>query len=306
MINVAVVKRRFRGSHVLKVDGGKFVVHTMSWDIVKPIQNANRQFPHSRQLFDDKTTKYIVVNLILGLCIGAFVSLVGGGGASLYLAVLTTQLPAPIAVSTSLFVALPALLVGTISQIHIHNVRWNIGNRFIIAAIPSIVVGTILGKFIPDHAYMVIIGILLFGLGCFTLVRNMRQNKSQGNTFSKSQPRIAHIFGIFAGLMVGIGGLSGGAITVAGLSLLGLPPFAATGTATYIMFVMSVVGFAGHAITTPIAWESGFFLMVGAMISSAIMPLLLSRIDVRKLNKPLGIIMGLFVMFFGAKMIITA
>ncbi|WP_252898940.1 hypothetical protein [Secundilactobacillus odoratitofui] len=48
-------------------------------------------------------------NILLGLLIGIFVSLIGGGGASLYLGVLSGQLATSTAVSTSLFVALPAL-----------------------------------------------------------------------------------------------------------------------------------------------------------------------------------------------------
>lgn len=247
-----------------------------------------------------------MIDVLIGLCVGALVSLVGGGGASIYLGVLSTSLPTDIAVSTSLFVALPSLLAGTLSQMHIHNIRWDVGNRFIIAAIPSIIIGTIIGKVIPEFIYTLLVGALLLGIGCYTFIRNIRRKQSRDQVQQVSKPAIAYIFGVLAGLMVGIGGLSGGAMTVAGLTLLGIPAFTAAGTATYIMFAMSVIGFTSHAITTPIAWSTGFFLMIGAVIGSAIMPLLLAKIDTQKLNKPLGILMSCIVMFFGAKMMYSA
>lgn len=79
-------------------------------------------------------------NILFGLLIGIFVSLIGGGGASLYLGVLSGQLSTATAVSTSLFVALPALFFGTLTQIHIHNVHFKIENQLIIAAVPSIII----------------------------------------------------------------------------------------------------------------------------------------------------------------------
>jgi uncharacterized membrane protein YfcA len=61
-----------------------------------------------------------------GFMIGVFVSLIGGGGASLYLGVLTSQLglATAVAVPTSLFVALPALFLGFLTQVRIHNVNF--------------------------------------------------------------------------------------------------------------------------------------------------------------------------------------
>lgn len=105
--------------------------------------------------------------VIYGFLIGAFVSLIGGGGASLYLGVLTSQLniPAPIAAPTSLFIALPALFFGFLTQLKVKNVDFKIGNKMVLSAIPGIIVGTISSKYIPLNIYNIIVGFILMIMG---------------------------------------------------------------------------------------------------------------------------------------------
>lgn len=90
-----------------------------------------------------------------GFMIGVFVSLIGGGGASLYLGVLTSQLglATAVAVPTSLFVALPALFLGFLTQVRIHNVNFKLGNQLLLTAIPGILAGALLAKYITATLY---------------------------------------------------------------------------------------------------------------------------------------------------------
>lgn len=243
-------------------------------------------------------------NIVLGLLIGIFVSLIGGGGASLYLGVLSGQLDTSTAVSTSLFVALPALFFGTLTQIRIHNVHYQVGNRLIVAAVPSIVIGTALSKAIPEKVYTLLIGLLLVVMGLIVLRKNMFKVNGHPNG-NQQRTGMAYVLGSLSGLMVGLGGLSGGATTVAGLSMMGLSTFEAAGTTTYVLCAMSLVGFISHLLSSPIAWSAGITLMVGAIVGSVITPLVLVKIDMRKLDRPLGIFMGLVVVYFGVKMLVS-
>lgn len=245
-----------------------------------------------------------MINIILGLLIGIFVSLIGGGGASLYLGVLSGQLPTGVAVSTSLFVALPALFFGTLTQIHIRNVHFKIGNQLIIAAIPSIIVGTFFGQYIPEKGYTIVIGVLLTVMGIIVLRKNLIP-KRQPSKLVHQRPGLAYSLGILSGLMVGLGGLSGGATTVAGLSMMGLTTFEAAGTTTYVLCAMALVGFISHLLTSSIAWSAGITLMIGAIAGSIITPLVLTRINLRKLDQPLGIFLGIVIVYFGVKMLLT-
>lgn len=243
------------------------------------------------------------MNILFGLLIGIFVSLIGGGGASLYLGVLSDQLATSTAVSTSLFVALPALFFGTLTQIHIRNVHFKIGNRLIIAAIPSIMIGTFLARYIPEKMYTILIGVLLTVMGMLVLRKNLFL-KSQTATTSHPRHSLAYLLGILSGLMVGLGGLSGGATTVAGLSMMGLTTFEATGTTTYVLCAMALVGFVSHLLTSTIAWSAGITLMIGAIVGSIMTPLVLTKIDLRKLDHPLGLFLGVVIVYFGIKMLL--
>lgn len=239
-----------------------------------------------------------------GLIIGIFVSLIGGGGAALYLGVLTSQigLTTAVAVPTSLLVALPALFFGFLTQMRIKNVNFHVGNQMILAAIPGILVGTISAQFIPQKLYNWIVGIIFIVMGGMVLLKAIRRQKKSRKT--AQQIWIARGFGLLSGLMVGIGGLSGGATTAAGLTILGLTAVEAAGTATYVLTTMSAISLVGHLFTSIFAWQAGWLLMIGAIIGAIITPLVIRRLDLDKVNRVLTPFLGLLIIYFGVKMFI--
>ncbi|KRL43930.1 sulfite exporter TauE/SafE family protein [Lacticaseibacillus manihotivorans] len=160
-----------------------------------------------------------------------------------------------------------------------------------------------MSRYIPEKSYTIVIGLLLTVMGLIVLRKNLRHQQTPSRPHRSSL--IAYLLGILSGLMVGLGGLSGGATTVAGLSMMGLTTFEAAGTTTYVLCAMSFVGFISHLLTSSIAWSAGLTLMIGAIIGSISTPLVLTRIDFKKLDRPLGIFLGIVVIFFGVKMLIT-
>ena len=239
-----------------------------------------------------------------GLIIGIFVSLIGGGGAALYLGVLTSQigLATAVAVPTSLLVALPALFFGFLTQTRIKNVNFHVGNQMILAAIPGILVGTISAQFIPQKLYNWIVGTIFIVMGGMVLLKAIRHQKKARET--TQQIWIARGFGLLSGPMVGIGGLSGGATTAAGLTILGLTAVEAAGTATYVLTTMSAISLVGHLFTSTFAWQAGWLLMIGAIIGAVITPLVIRRLDLDKVNRVLTPFLGLLIIYFGVKMFI--
>lgn len=242
--------------------------------------------------------------IIYGFLIGVFVSLIGGGGASLYLGVLINQLhvPAPIAAPTSLFIALPALFFGFLTQLKVQNVQFKIGNKMILASIPGIVIGTLSAKYIPLKIYNWIVGIILIVMGIIVLIKFFRKNED--NTDKSNNNLLAIGLGLLSGLMVGIGGLSGGATTVGGLTIMGLGAIEAAGTTTYVLWVMSLIGFISHLFTSKFAWTAGLGLMIGAIIGSVITPLVLRKMNYVKINNILTPLLGVIIFYFGIKMIL--
>lgn len=243
-----------------------------------------------------------MISVFYGLLIGVFISLIGGGGASLYLGVLTSQLKVAtaIAVPTSLFVALPALFFGFLTQVRIHNVRFKLGNYLIFAALPGIVGGTVVSKFISTRFYDWLVGGILVVMGTIVLAKYFRP----GSQSVTHQSWLAMFFGLLSGLMVGIGGLSGGATTAAGLSILGLSALEAAGTATYVLFWMSLVGFISHLMASPIDWQVGLGLMGGATVGAIVTPLVLQRLNLTKVNRVLTPLLGAVIIYFGIKLLI--
>lgn len=241
---------------------------------------------------------------VSGLLIGIFVSLIGGGGAALYLGVLTSQvgLPTAVAVPTSLIVALPALFFGFLTQMRVKNVNFHIGNQMILAAIPGIIIGTVSAKFIPQNLYNWIVGTIFLVMGGMVLYKYFRHSSSDNKADQKKW--MASLFGLLSGLMVGIGGLSGGATTAAGLAILGLTAVEAAGTATYVLTCMSAISLIGHLFTSTFAWQAGLVIMLGAILGSVITPLIIRRLDLVKVNRVLTPFLGLLIIYFGIKMFI--
>lgn len=234
-----------------------------------------------------------------GLLIGIFISIMGGGGAALYLGVLTSELGMSTAVAapTSLVVAIPALVFGCAVQMRIHNIHYDLGNRMILASLPGILLGTGVAPFIPAKIYDWVVGTILMVMGAIVVIRSLRHRAK--TPAGKSRFGVAIGLGFLSGLMVGIGGLTGGGPTMAGLSILGLPAMQAAGTSTYVISVMALVGVISHLFTGSIAWSAGLTLMVGSVIGAVGTPIVLRKFKLVHLNQWLTPIIGLVIVYFG-------
>lgn len=249
-----------------------------------------------------------MILIFYGILIGIFITLIGGGGASLYLGVLVSQfkMPLEIAVPTSLFVALPPLIIAFFAQNRSKNVNFYLGNRMIISSIPGIIIGTFISKYIDTNLYNIIVGSIFIIMGLLVLIKFSRKKDNTSNVFQKNSGKVAFLLGFLSGLMVGIGGLSGGATTVAGLSILGLSAIESAGTTTFVLCIMSIFGLITHLFTGRIDWLSGVGLMLGAMIGSGTTPFILNKLDSTKVNKYLTPLLAFVIIYFGLQMLFLA
>lgn len=246
---------------------------------------------------------FFMIAIFYGFLIGCFVTLIGGGGATFYLGVLTSTLgmSTVVAVPTSLLIAVFALFSGMVTQWRLKNIESKLGNRLIIAGIPGIIIGTAVSRFIPVAVYNIGVGILLTGMGLIVVIKNFRKKKE--NDKANENSKVAPIFGLISGLMVGFGGLSGGSATVAGLSIMNVPAVKAAGTTTYVLWVLAVVGLVSHLLSGgPISWTAGLYLMIGGVAGSILTPLVLKQFDPKKINKFLSPFIGFVIMYFGIRL----
>lgn len=111
----------------------------------------------------------------------------------------------------------------------------------------------------------------------------------------------ASLFGIFGGLMAGVAGMSGGAVIIAGLFLLGLKDFQATATSTYVLVFMTATGALFHIAGGQVDWAAGLPLMIGALVGAIIAPKLAQLLAKTKITKYMKPTTGVLLILLGAK-----
>lgn len=235
--------------------------------------------------------------IFIGIIVGTFVIALGGGGAAIYLGILSSafHLAPATAAATSLVTALPSVIIGTVGYIRQGKVNFHIGNQMLLTAIPAVIVGAFIAPFIPTPVYRWVIAIILMVLGIQIFFKRQSSQANQANHFA------AAMYGIVSGLMVGIAGLSGGGPVLAGLLLLGLDTFHATATSTYVLVGMSLVGAALHLSNGQIDWAAGLPLIVGTIIGALLAPLVVKFLSRKGHGRYLNRIVALLLIFMGIK-----
>jgi len=242
----------------------------------------------------------IVLLIFIGFLVGLFVISMGGGGAAVYLGVLTTivGLEGDEAVSTSLVTAFPALVLGAFSYYRQGKINFKLGRRMLLFALPAVVIGSLVAPFIPNDIYNVIIGVILTFLGIQILHQVLKRKPVDKAKKSEPHPVMPVVYAVVSGLMVGIGGLSGGGPIVAGLLIMGLDMVAASATSSFILVGMTFVGIVFH-LTGNIDWINGTGLMIGSFTGAFIAPILLGHVNTEKFTKIVKPVMGILLLIMG-------
>lgn len=250
----------------------------------------------------------LFVLAVIGLVIGTLVILFGSGGAAFYLGILTGffGLKGSVASSTSVVTALPALVLGAWRYYRQGQINTKVGNQMLIAALPAVVVGSFFAKFIPDAAYTWLIGLILIALGISMLIQDYHNGHKKDSTeISATHPKLkAGLYGALAGLMVGVAGMSGGAVILAGLFLLGLEAFNATATSTYVLVFMTAVGAFFHTASGQVDWHVGIPLIIGSCLGAVIAPLIASKLAKSSSSGWMKPLIALINIFLGVKSLI--
>ena len=248
-------------------------------------------------------TSNLILLIAVGLLVGGFVISLGGGGGAIYLGVLTAlfNLPPATAAATSIVTALPALLVGAWSYYRRGMIEFRLGNRMLVAAIPSIFIGFWISPWLPEKLYKLVIGLILAALGIRIIYKTYHRSAKQPT--SSKWGSIA--YGVIGGLMVGVAGLSGGGPITAGLLLLGVGMANASATSAYVLVGMSIVGALLHLSGGAVDWQAAGGLIVGSLVGALLAPpviLWLTRKPQRALL--IKLILGAMLIVMGIKTIL--
>lgn len=111
----------------------------------------------------------------------------------------------------------------------------------------------------------------------------------------------AVLYGAIAGLMVGVAGLSGGGMVLAGLILLGLNTFDAMATSTYVLTATSALGALMHATAGKVNWQIGIPLIIGAVVGAILAPQLVKQLAKTKHPEYVNYFIAVLLIIMGAK-----
>ena len=259
----------------------------------------------------DFTTSYLFIPLF-GFVIGLLVSMFGGGGAGLYVPLLTLlfNVPIQVAVATSLASMIPTTLLGAYAHHKQGNVNIRIGLIFGATGIIGTLMGVYFSTLIPPLILRKLFGIFAILFVFPVLFRKKKKTIEQSDKLDDlkiinlKKVSISSIFGLLSGLMSGLFGVSGGAPVAAGLYTLGFPAKIVIGTSVFVLFFNGVSGLFGHMAVGHINFTLIILLGGSAAIGALIGPRLLKRIKADVLDKWFKIILTILLLLMGLMMII--
>lgn len=221
-----------------------------------------------------------VIGLLLAVCIGISLGLLGGGGSILAVPVLiyVMGVPTKSAVAMSLMIVGSVSLIGAIPHWRAGNI--NFKNAFIFGA--TTMLGAFLGAkaaatlpFITEAVQMVLFAGLMLVAAVLMIRRKDRTEQPKPEPISSSSSRDNPIWhwlqitasGLGVGILTGLVGVGGGFAIVPALVLsLKTPMKEAIGTSLLVISMNSATGFLGYLGHVDLDWK----LMVGFLLTASV------------------------------------
>ena len=232
----------------------------------------------------------IALALSLSLLIGVSLGLLGGGGATLTVPILTyvAGLPPKAAIASSLFVVGITSLTGVLTHARAGRVRWRTGLVLGSAGMVGAFGGGYLAGHLPARVLMLLFAAMLIATGLAMLIRRPVIAPSPD-----VEPPVARVLaqGLAIGLIAGTVGAGGGFLVVPTLVLLGgLPMTAAVGTSLLVITMQSAAGFAGHLGHVTLDWQLTLGVTAAAVAGSFVGGALAGRIAAGRLRTAFGVL----------------
>jgi hypothetical protein len=188
----------------------------------------------------------IVLAVALSLLIGVSLGLLGGGGSTLTLPILTyvAGMPTKPAIAASLLVVAVTSATGVVTHARAGRVRWRTGLVLGAAGMVGAFAGGRVAGYLPARALMLMFAAMMIA----TAIAMLRGRRASARAAGHDLPvgRVIGL-GLAIGLVAGTIGAGGGFLVVPTLTLVaGLPIEAAVGTSLVVIAMQSLAGFVGH------------------------------------------------------------
>ena len=203
----------------------------------------------------------------VGLLVGTFVVALGSGGGSVYVAVLSSLfgLDPAAATMSSLVASAPSVAIGTWQYRRTNAIDYRKANRMLLATIPWAVAFSLGSFLIPKKAYSWILAAILVIVGVVIVVKAFCGDKKRRPEDKKPKHAfwIYLVSGLLSGIMVGIGGMSGGEPIFAGLLLLGDNAFETIASSSWVVFWTGLFGIGARILGGGAQWDVILPLVLG-------------------------------------------
>lgn len=234
----------------------------------------------------------LVLALILGVAVGILLGLLGGGGSILAVPVLVYALGLPLseAIPTSLLVIGIASATGAIPKMRAQLIEWRLAAIFAATGIIGTLVGTAVGRHLPDTVVMIGFAIVMIIAGARMLRTNddlgtACRTDSSGIDWRRCAPRsIPTGFGV--GVLTGLFGVGGGFLIIPALVLLlGIEMSVAVGTSLVVIVANSAAGLLAQAGGLGGNWTLTVTFAAAAIVGSLAAGRFSNRVDADKLRQ---------------------
>lgn len=255
---------------------------------------------------------YLLLPLI-GFIIGLLASMMGSGGGFFFLPVLILffDVPAQVAVATSLAATLPICIVGSYGHYRKGHTDLGIGLVFIVAGILGAVAGARFTSIMTADQLKTGFGIysILISIPIFI---NSRKDRKAADGETKTPKRIGFrsisrgtFYGLLAGVITGTFGTSGVAPVLAGLFSLRMPVKLVVGTSILIVLVNTVSALSAHFFVGKIDLTLVYFLTSGAIVGAFAGPKILAGIKIGRAGNRIRIGYAVAMIVFGVIIILA-
>jgi uncharacterized membrane protein YfcA len=260
---------------------------------------------------------YWLIYLVVGVFVGFFAGLLGIGGGSVIVPVLSLIFiakgyPAAHVIHMALGTSLAAIIIGSFSGAREHHLHKAVNWQVVRAMTPGILLGTFSGAvfaYFVTTAFLKYFFVGFIGLLALQLIFDFRPQAHRNLPGAAGQS----IFGFIMGWLSSLAGIGGAVLTITYMTWCNVKMHEAIGTASAIGFPIAVAGTLGYMVTGLAAggmpqWSLGYVYLpawLGISLASYFIAPLGARLAHRLPVKTLKKIFMLFLVGLAVKMAVS-
>lgn len=248
---------------------------------------------------------------IVGLLVGLFGSMLGGGGGFIFLPVLTLffNVSAQSAVITSLVATLPICIIGSLGHFAKGNIDTKTGIRFALAGLIGAFAGTAMVGLITEKQLKAAFGLYTILISLNIIFSDWRKSRRSLKSQTK-QPSSwivrnieSNFYAFSAGMITGTFGTSGTAPILTGLFKLHLSVKMVVGTSLLVVLANTLFAVGAHFLIGNVDLTLVGFLTIGSAFGAAAGTRFLSSVEFGKSESSVKYIYATVMVIIGILML---